>query len=139
MAEAAAFDGENSIGQKIYRLFMSSIVHFEIFCDEEERASKFYAELFGWKVERIAGARYWNITTKEGAAGGLIHRFNPHQKIINYFGVFSVGEACARVEELGGRVLVPRMTVAKAGYYALCMDTEGNIFGLWENDSEAEY
>jgi predicted enzyme related to lactoylglutathione lyase len=34
---------------------MSAIVHFEIFCDEEERACKFYAELFGWKLERIPG------------------------------------------------------------------------------------
>jgi len=116
---------------------MSSIVHFEIFCDEEERASKFYAELFGWKVERIPGAKYWNITTQEGAAGGLTHRFNPHQKIINYFGVPSVSKACSRVEELGGRVLVPRMAVAGAGYYALCKDSEGNIFGLWEEDPEA--
>ncbi|NLH21937.1 MAG: VOC family protein [Methanothrix sp.] len=118
---------------------MSSIVHFEIFCDEEERASKFYAELFGWKMERIAGARYWNITTQEGAAGGLIHRFNPHQKIINYFGVPSVSQACARVEALGGRILVPSMAVPKAGYYSLCMDTEGNIFGLWEEDRKAKY
>ena len=118
---------------------MSSIVHFEVFCDEEERASKFYAELFSWKLERIPGAKYWNITTQEGAAGGLTHRFNPIQKIINYFGVPSVREACARVEELGGRVLVPRMAVPKAGYYSLCMDSEGNIIGLWENDSEAEY
>jgi predicted enzyme related to lactoylglutathione lyase len=118
---------------------MSSIVHFEIFCDEEERASKFYAELFGWKVERIAGTKYWNITTQEGAAGGLTHRFNSIQKIINYFGVFSVGEASAKVEALGGRILVPRMAVPKAGYYSLCMDTEGNIFGLWEEDREACY
>ena len=116
---------------------MSSIVHFEIFCDEEERACKFYIELFGWKVERIPGARYWNITTQEGAAGGLTHRFNPHQKIINYFGVPSVREASARVEGLGGKVLVPRMAVTKSGYYVLCMDTEGNIFGLWEKDPEA--
>ena len=118
---------------------MSSIVHFEIFCDEEERASKFYAELFGWKVERIAGTKYWNISTQEGAAGGLTHRFNPHQKIINYFGVPSVRDACLKVEELGGKVLVPRMAVPKAGYYSLCMDTEGNIFGLWEEDREAKY
>ena len=118
---------------------MSSIVHFEIFCDEEERASKFYAELFGWKLERIAGTKYWNITTQEGAAGGLTHRFNPIQKIINYFGVPSVREASARVEALGGRILVPRMAVPKAGYYSLCKDAEGNIFGLWEEDREAKY
>ena len=118
---------------------MSAIVHFEIFYDEEERPRKFYSQLFGWKVERIPGTIYWNITTQEGALGGLTRRFNPHQRIINYFGVPSVGEACARVEELGGRVLVPRMAVPKAGYYALCLDSEGNIFGLWEEDTEAKY
>lgn len=118
---------------------MSAIVYFEIFCDQEERARKFYAELFGWKVESIPGTKYCNITTQEGAAGGLTHRFNPLQKIINYFGVPSVQQACASVEALGGRVLVPRMAVPKEGYYALCMDSEDNLFGLWEEDLEAEY
>jgi len=118
---------------------MSAIVYFEIFCDQVERARKFYADLFGWKVESIPGTKYCNITTQEGAAGGLTHRFNPLQKIINYFGVPSVREACSRVEELGGRVLVPRMAVPKEGYYALCMDSEDNLFGLWEEDLEAEY
>jgi uncharacterized protein len=118
---------------------MSAIVHFEIFCDEEERARRFYSDLFGWKVENIPGTKYWNITTQEGALGGLTKRFNPSQRIINYFGVSSVREACSKVEELGGRVLVPRIAVPKSGYYALCMDSEGNIFGLWEEDSGAKY
>jgi len=43
------------------------------------------------------------------------------------------------VEALGGRILVPRMAVPKAGYYSLCKDAEGNIFGLWEEDREAKY
>jgi len=85
---------------------MSAIVYFEIFCDEEERARKFYSQLFGWKVESIPGTKYCNITTQEGAFGGLTKRF-PHQKIINYFGVPSVQQVCSRVEALGGRVLVP--------------------------------
>ena len=118
---------------------MSAIVYFEIFCDEEERARKFYSQLFGWKVERIPGTKYCNITTQEGALGGLSKRFNPHQKIINYFGVLSVREASSKVEALGGRVLVPKMAVPRAGYYALCMDSENNLFGLWEEDPEAEY
>jgi len=25
------------------------------------------------------------------------------------------------------------MAVPKMGYFALCMDTEANLFGLWEN------
>jgi len=39
---------------------------------------------------------------------------------------------------LGGKILVPKMAVPKTGYFALCMDTEGNVFGLWENDPQAK-
>ncbi len=118
---------------------MSSLVHFEIFYDDGERARKFYAELFGWNLEKIPGTEYRNISTEEGASGGLTKRFNPNQRIIDYFGILSVQESCSRVEELGGKVLVPRVAVPKAGYYALCQDSEGNIFGLWEDDPEAKY
>jgi len=118
---------------------MTSIVHFDIFYDEGERARKFYSELFGWNLEKGPGTEYWNITTQEGASGGLTRRFNPNQRIINYFGVLSVREACSKVEALGGRVLVPKVAVPKAGYYALCMDCEGNIFGLWVEDTEGKY
>lgn len=118
---------------------MSAIVPFEIFFDDGERARKFYTELFGWELEKIPGTEYWNISTEEGASGGLTKRFNPNQRIIDYFGVLSVREACSRVEALGGRVLVPRVAVPKSGYYTLCMDSEVNVFGLWEDDPEAKY
>jgi predicted enzyme related to lactoylglutathione lyase len=117
---------------------MPAIVHFEIHYDDGERASKFYTELFGWRVENVPGTVYWNITTQEGTYGGLMKRFNPNQKITSYFGFHSVQEASERVEALGGKVLVPKMAVPKLGYYALCIDTEGNVFGLWENDPQAE-
>jgi predicted enzyme related to lactoylglutathione lyase len=46
-------------------------------------------------------------------------------------------ESVAKVEKLGGKILVPKMAVPKMGYFALCMDTEGNVFGLWEDDPQA--
>jgi predicted enzyme related to lactoylglutathione lyase len=30
------------------------------------------------------------------------------------------------------------MPVPTMGYFAVCMDTEGNIFGLWEADPQAK-
>ena len=116
---------------------MSAIVHFEIHFDEAETARKFYTELFGWKMEKAHTTEYWMITTQEGTHGGMMKRFNPNQKITDYFGVHSLSESAAKAEKLGGKILVPKMAVAKMGYYALCMDTEGNIFGLWENDPQA--
>jgi uncharacterized protein len=117
---------------------MSAIVHFEIPFDDDERARKFYTGLFGWKVEKAHGMDYWTIAPQEGTYGGMMKRFNPDQKITDYFGVPSILESSAKVVELGGKILVPKMPVPTMGYYALCMDTEGNIFGLWEADPQAK-
>jgi uncharacterized protein len=116
---------------------MSDIVHFEIPFDNAERARKFYTDLFGWKVEKAPGMEYWTIATQDGTYGGMMRRFNPDQKITDYFGVSSVLESSAKVAELGGKILVPKMPVPTMGDFAVCMDTEGNIFGLWEADAPA--
>ena len=117
---------------------MSAIVHFEMHFDEAERAKKFYTDLFGWKVEKAPGTEYWMITTQEGTYGGMMKRFNQNQKITDYFGVHSILESSAKVEKVGGQILVPMMAIPKMGYFALCMDTEGNVFGLWEEDPQAK-
>ena len=64
----------------------------------------------------------------------MMTRFNPEQKIIDYFGVTSILESSIRVVELGDRILVPKMPVPTMGYFAVCMYTESNVFGLQEAD-----
>jgi predicted enzyme related to lactoylglutathione lyase len=118
---------------------MSAIVHFEIPFDEVERAKKFYTELFGWKIEKFApGTEYWMIQTQEGTGGGMMKRQQPDQKIVDYFGVSSVLESIDKVKKLGGKTFVPKTAIPKMGYFAICMDTEGNVFGLYENDPHAK-
>lgn len=118
---------------------MSAIVHFEIPYDEAERARKFYTELFGWKIEVFApGMDYWVISTQEGTGGGLMKRQRPDHRITDYFDVPSLLASSAKVEKLGGKILVPKMAVRNMGYFAVCMDTEGNVFGLWEADQKAK-
>lgn len=116
---------------------MPSIAHFEIPFDNSERARKFYTELFGWTLERYPGMEYWMIRTQEGAGGGMVKRQNPDHRMTDYFGVSSVSDYSASVERLGGKVLMPKMAVPNMGYFAVCMDTEGNVFGLWEEDPKA--
>jgi len=36
------------------------------------------------------------------------------------------------VQKLGGEIIVPKQEVPGMGYFALALDPEGNIFGLWE-------
>ncbi len=121
---------------------MASIVWFEIAADDVERAKTFYGALFGWKIEKFPGPMdYWHIDTggSEGVpGGGLTKRQHPQHGITNYVGVPSVDQFAAKVQKLGGKVVMPKTAVPKMGYFAVCQDTENNMFGLWEANEGAK-
>ncbi|HZA71097.1 MAG TPA: VOC family protein [Nitrososphaeraceae archaeon] len=129
---------------------MPTIVHFEIPSDNVERSKKFYSDLFGWNIEKVPpeklpeGVEYWGITTKDhegnnGVNGGMMKRMMPEQQgITNYIDVKSVEEYSSKVEQLGGKVKMPKMAVPGMGYLAVCSDTENNTFGLWQSDTSAQ-
>jgi len=121
---------------------MSSIVHFEIPPDDIDRAKKFYTELFNWKIQPYEGqSEYWLIKTSEEKAveGGMMKRQNPSQPITNYIDVVCLNEYAEKVKKIGGRIIVSKTPVPGQGYFAVCMDTENNVFGLWETDPEAGF
>ncbi len=39
---------------------------------------------------------------------------------------------------LGGKVHVQKTAVPQMGYFAICEDTEKNVFGLWERSDDAK-
>jgi predicted enzyme related to lactoylglutathione lyase len=120
-----------------------TIVHFDVPVDDIERAKKFYTELFGWRMEKMPGSmEYWAIYTtddKEATAvnGGMMKRMGPSEGFRNYIAVPSVDEYAARVQKLGGRVVVPKMPIPGMGYFAVCLDTENNGFAIWETNPDA--
>ena len=87
---------------------------------------------------------YWLLSTEDdkgnkATTGGMMKRQSPQQQgITNYFDVKSVQEYSAKVEKLGGKVISPKMPVPGMGYFAVCMDTENNGFGIFEVDSNAK-
>ena len=119
---------------------MSTVVHFEIPADDLGRAKNFYSTLFGWEINQVPEMEYWMITTsgEKAIGGGMMNRQDPHQQITNYIDVSSVDEYAAKIEKLGGKIVVPKMAVPGMGYYAVCLDTENNAFGLWEDDKNAK-
>lgn len=123
---------------------MATIVHFDVPADDPQRAKAFYGALFGWKFELPEGMEDYYLfetTDLEGSpavGGGLGRRGAPDQRIMNYFGVADLDAGIARVAELGGAITMPRTVVPGFGYLAICTDTEGNAFGLWEDDESAK-
>ncbi|MDY6966541.1 MAG: VOC family protein [Halobacteriota archaeon] len=123
---------------------MPTIVHFDLPADDLERAQEFYSKLFGWKFQKIPGPmQFYLIETDDlegnmGVGGGMGKREEPDQNIMNYFGVSSVDEYVEEVKKLGGKIVMGRTEVPGWGYLAICIDTEGNKFGLWQEKMDGE-
>ena len=117
---------------------MATLVHFDVSAENPERAKKFYADLLGWKFTSLPGpAAYHLIETtgldgKKGVGGGMSLRERGPAGIINYFGVESIDAAMEKVVKSGGKVVTSRQEVPGWGYLGVCLDTEGNAFGLFE-------
>jgi predicted enzyme related to lactoylglutathione lyase len=136
---------------------MNRVIHFEIQAAEPERAARFYTDVFGWEIKEwvIPGVpiknenRYWNVSTggekEPGINGGLIFRRGPAPaggEPVNAYvctvGVTSVDESVLKVQKAGGTVVVPKMPIPGVGWVSYCKDTEGNILGIHQEDTNAK-
>jgi predicted enzyme related to lactoylglutathione lyase len=121
---------------------MPRISHFDIPVDDPKRAQKFYKEVFNWKFEKWDGPTdYWMAKTgidEPGIDGGMSKRIPGQIGMTNTINVPSTEEFSKKVMENGGQLLIPKMAIPKVGWFAQCMDTEGNMFGIIELDENAE-
>lgn len=124
-------------------------IHFEIQAENPERAISFYQSLFGWQFSQWGQEKYWLISTGDkaqpGIDGGLLPRpaagAPAEMAAVNAFvctvDVADLDATLAKVGDLSGRVVVPRMAIPTVGWLAYAKDTEGNIFGMMQMDAKA--
>lgn len=123
---------------------MGGVVHFEIPADDQQRATNFYQEAFGWKITPMPDMNYNTLTTtptdesgrpaEPGAInGGLVPREGDLKHPVITVDVEDIDATLKTVEQLGGSVVMPKNTIPDMGFYAYFKDTEGNVMGLWEN------
>jgi len=127
---------------------MPRVVHFEIHAGDPDRAVNFYTTLFGWTFQKWEGPLdYWFVTTgpdsQPGINGGLIRRQGEidGQAVIAYVctvDVANVDESTQSATSNGAQVVVPKMPIPGVGWLVYCKDTEGNIFGMMQNDPNAQ-
>jgi len=114
---------------------------FDIYVSDMSRASKFYEAVFNTMLEVMTDPTDSNVQMKAfatdmkvyGAGGALVQREGAIPGISGTTIYFSTEDCLAeeaRVSAAGGRVIQPKISIGGFGWIALCMDTEGNMFGL---------
>ena len=124
---------------------MNTPSYFEIQADDIRRALEFYKEIFAWKFTKAEGTptEYWRIET-DGLRGGLLKR--PAQKPPDMSGTnaFTCSIEVANLDEVasyiianGGKIALEKFAIPGVCWQGYFLDTEGNVFGLFQVDKEA--
>ena len=125
---------------------MNRVVHFEFDVENPDRAIKFYTEVFNWKISNYGPINYWLISTGSKEEQGIDGAFmlgserdkNLGKGALNTIEVSSVDIYIKKIEVSGGKAITPKMPIPGVGYMAYCSDTEGNTFGIMQNDLNAK-
>lgn len=119
---------------------MPRVIHFEIPADDVGRAVEFYRKAFGWRIEKWGEEEYWLATTGEKGEPGIDGAISPRAQnptTTNTISVPSIKEFAERVVAAGGKVVSPITPITGFGWFAACVDTEGNAFGIMQEDPQA--
>jgi uncharacterized protein len=124
---------------------MPNIAYFEIPADNVDRAKHFYKSLLGWTIEptksmgdpaKMKAMEYQDVVAGEKQEGTLsmggMYKRQMTEQIMNYVMVEDIDKVTAKVEKLGGKIIVPKMAIKGVGWTVIIQDTEGNTLGLWK-------
>jgi uncharacterized protein len=120
---------------------MPTVYHFDIPVDDANRAQQFYKDVFGWDTKKITSQvdpniELWMCETEDengrkGITGGMMKR-DKLPVVANYISVDSIDEYISKINKSGVRVTVPRIEISNMGFFAMFLDSENNLFGLFE-------
>jgi uncharacterized protein len=109
------------------------VIHFEIGSRVHDKAAHFYSELFGWDIHPDdRGYGLIETGADVGIGGGLLqapHKVAPYVTV--YVGVDDLDKYLDKAEELGGKKVVGPTPVGDQGWFALFLDLDGNVIGLF--------
>lgn len=106
------------------------VVHWEINARNPSSLHKFYADLFGWKIDANNPINYGMVETGSPGINGGIGPADGEGYITFYVQVEDLQAYLEKAERLGGKVVVPPTEVPGMVTYAMFTDPEGFRIGL---------
>ncbi len=82
-----------------------------------------------WRNPENPDKDYWIVETKDengnkGLSGGMMKRQSQEHKVTNYITVNSIEEYTRKIEQAGGKIIVPKTEIPNMGYYEIFLDSE---------------
>ncbi|WP_025739902.1 VOC family protein [Aquimarina pacifica] len=112
----------------------------EIATIDIERAKDFYSKVFHLEFQLLetpdSKMYMFGEPARPGSAGSLIQSADSKPSTdgtIIYFSCEDVATEAGRVEEAGGKLIIPKTDIGEFGFFAQLIDTEGNRIGLHSN------
>ena len=94
------------------------VVHWELWSQDPQKVSDFYAEVFEWNINHIPEMDYRPVETggEGGINGGIM---KPKQgpwsgNLAFYIDVDNLEEYCEKIKKAGGKVIVERQEVPES-------------------------
>lgn len=125
------------------------ICWFEIYVKDINRAKQFYSDVLGKTFSDMEAPgdapqemkmSFFNTpdpTDQDSVCGALVEMPGTKEgdgacvNTIVYFPCQDCSIEESRVEKAGGQVVNPKMSIGEHGFCSICVDTEGNLFGLY--------
>lgn len=118
-----------------------TVVWFEIYVEDMVRATKFYETVLDTKLEQLndpndSGVEMMSFPgdMEKYGAGGTLAKMEGMKPgaggTLVYFGCDDCAVEESRVVAAGGKIVATKMSIGQHGFISLCVDTEGNQFGL---------
>ena len=112
-----------------------NVVHVEIPAKDVEATSKFYQDLFGWKMESVPEMNYTMWEDGSGFGGGFteVSEDTPVGRVLVYIDSDDIEADLKKVVELGGKVLQEKMEIPQTGWFGIFQDPTGNVLAIYKS------
>ena len=109
----------------------AKVIHFEVVGKDGEALQKFYSDVFDWKLNTDNPGGYGMVASDAGIAGGIGATPDGSAGHVTFYVETDDPKATlAKVELLGGKVIMPLTEIAPDTTVALFADPEGHVIGL---------
>ncbi len=116
-----------------------AVQHWEVNSRDYKKAKDFYSKVFGWEFKIHEEMSYaMTSAQEENSIGGGIGPVQEGQEpsVTFYITVDDPRAYLDKVEQAGGKTIMPPKAVPDVGTLAMFSDLDGNVIGLYSSEKK---